>query len=67
MAVMVGAMGKVIGIDHVKELVDWSTKNLQKNNAPLLDEGRIRLVVGDGRQGFAGKAGIVFCFKLIVI
>ena len=55
MAIMVGTVGKVIGIDHVKELVDWSEKNLRKNNAILLDEGRIKLVVGDGRKGFEGK------------
>ncbi len=43
-ALMVGSGGKVVGIDHVKELVDWSEKNIRKNHAALLDSGNIKLV-----------------------
>ena len=50
---MVGPTGKVIGIDHIKELVDWSESNVKKSNAELLTSGNIKLVVGDGRQGYA--------------
>jgi len=52
-AKMVGPTGKVVGIDHIKELVDWSESNVKKNNADLLASGQVKLVVGDGRQGYA--------------
>ena len=52
-AKMVGPTGKVVGIDHIKELVDWSESNVKKNNADLLSSGQVKLVVGDGRQGYA--------------
>ncbi|XP_071501002.1 protein-L-isoaspartate(D-aspartate) O-methyltransferase-like [Diadema antillarum] len=51
MALMVGPTGKVVGIDHIQELVDKSRKNIEKDNPDLLRSGRIELVVGDGRQG----------------
>ena len=51
-AQMVGPQGKVVGIDHIKELVDWSESNVKKNHRDLLG-GRVKLVVGDGRQGYA--------------
>ena len=51
-AVMAGSNAKVIGIDHIQELVDWSEKNIRKNNSTLIDSGRIKLVVGDGHFGF---------------
>merc|ERR1712110_78297 len=35
-AKMVGNKGSVLGIDHVKELVDWSESNVQKNHGDLL-------------------------------
>ena len=50
---MVGPTGKVVGIDHIKELVDWSESNVKKNHGDLLSSGQIKLVVGDGRQGYA--------------
>ena len=49
---MVGPSGKVVGIDHIQQLVDWSTSNFQKNHKDLLDSGRVKLVVGDGRLGY---------------
>ena len=52
-AKMVGPTGKVVGIDHIKELVNWSESNVKKNNGDLLASGQIKLVVGDGRQGYA--------------
>lgn len=51
-AQMVGASGKVVGIDHIKELVDWSLSNVKKNHESLLTSGQVKLVVGDGRQGY---------------
>ncbi|NP_001394178.1 protein-L-isoaspartate(D-aspartate) O-methyltransferase isoform 14 [Mus musculus] len=53
---MVGNSGKVIGIDHIKELVDDSITNVKKDDPMLLSSGRVRLVVGDGRMGYAEEA-----------
>ena len=55
-AKMVGATGSVVGIDHIQELVDWSESNVKKNHADMLSSGLIKLVVGDGRQGYAQGA-----------
>ncbi|KAG8942697.1 hypothetical protein FRC03_002923 [Tulasnella sp. 419] len=48
--------GKVIGIDHIQELVDWSIGNLKKDGItvtpePKVDDG-VHMVCGDGRQGY---------------
>ncbi|PFX24705.1 Protein-L-isoaspartate(D-aspartate) O-methyltransferase [Stylophora pistillata] len=56
MAEMVGESGKVIGIDHIPELVEKSRKNIKQQNSDLLDSGRIVLVSGDGRKGYADDA-----------
>ncbi|KAL2792813.1 protein-L-isoaspartate(D-aspartate) O-methyltransferase isoform 3 [Daubentonia madagascariensis] len=53
---MVGGSGKVIGIDHIKELVDDSINNVRKDDPTLLSSGRVQLVVGDGRMGYAAEA-----------
>uniref|UniRef100_A0A3B4AII5 Protein-L-isoaspartate(D-aspartate) O-methyltransferase n=1 Tax=Periophthalmus magnuspinnatus TaxID=409849 RepID=A0A3B4AII5_9GOBI len=53
---MVGAKGKVIGIDHIKELVDDSINNVKKDDPSLLTSGRIKLEVGDGRMGCPEEA-----------
>uniref|UniRef100_A0A8C9AFV0 Protein-L-isoaspartate(D-aspartate) O-methyltransferase n=1 Tax=Prolemur simus TaxID=1328070 RepID=A0A8C9AFV0_PROSS len=52
----VGSSGKVIGIDHIKELVDDSINNVRKDDPTLLSSGRVQLVVGDGRMGYAAEA-----------
>lgn len=51
MAIMTGKTGKVVGIDHIPELVEMSRENIGKGNADLLEEKRVILVVGDGREG----------------
>ncbi|XP_065144432.2 l-isoaspartyl protein carboxyl methyltransferase, like [Paramisgurnus dabryanus] len=53
---MVGPSGKVVGIDHIDELVQSSIKNVQADDPELLASGRIKLVVGDGRLGFPDEA-----------
>ncbi|XP_007892615.1 protein-L-isoaspartate(D-aspartate) O-methyltransferase isoform X2 [Callorhinchus milii] len=53
---MVGPNGKVIGIDHIKELVDDSLKNVKKDDPTLLTSSRITLLVGDGRRGYPEDA-----------
>lgn len=51
-ALMVGERGRVVGIDHIPELIKWSDDNVRRSHANLLDSGRIKLVVGDGRKGY---------------
>lgn len=53
MAVMVGAEGGVVGIDHIQSLVDSSLSNMRRDGkSGLLDSGQVKMVVGDGRQGY---------------
>lgn len=52
MALMVGDTGRVVGIDHIPELVELSRKNINNDNPELLSSERIKLIVGDGRQGY---------------
>ncbi|XP_030637289.1 protein-L-isoaspartate(D-aspartate) O-methyltransferase isoform X3 [Chanos chanos] len=53
---MVGPKGKVIGIDHIKELVDDSVNNVKKDDPSLISSGRVKLIVGDGRMGHTEEA-----------
>ncbi|KAG8582947.1 hypothetical protein GDO81_008233 [Engystomops pustulosus] len=41
---MVGAKGRVVGIDHIKELVDDSVNNVKKDDPLLLSSGRVNLL-----------------------
>ena len=53
MAVMVGKTGTVVGIDHVRQLVESARVNIAKGNSDLFKpDGRLQLVTGDGRLGF---------------
>lgn len=43
---------RVIGIEHIKELADWSKDNLSKDGVKLgAVEGGVEIIHGDGRQG----------------
>jgi len=45
--------GTVIGIDHIPELVHFSVQNLRNDGlGAQIDSDRIKMVVGDGRQGY---------------
>ncbi|KAH0686931.1 hypothetical protein KY284_017484 [Solanum tuberosum] len=56
-ALMVGPQGRVVGVEHIPELVAWSIKNVEKSAAaPLLKEGSLSLHVGDGRKGWREHA-----------
>jgi len=54
MAVMVGETGSVVGIDHVPDLVEESKQNLRRDGKG--DLSQLRMVVGDGREGFKEAA-----------
>ena len=56
MATMVGPSGKVVGIDHIPELVDWSRANVERDGKqPLVDSGVLELHVKDGFGGCPEK------------
>eukprot|EP00002_Diphylleia_rotans_P011050 TRINITY_DN2192_c0_g1_i5.p1 TRINITY_DN2192_c0_g1~~TRINITY_DN2192_c0_g1_i5.p1 ORF type:complete len:223 (+),score=48.93 TRINITY_DN2192_c0_g1_i5:58-726(+) len=44
--------GHVVGIEHIPDLVSLSISNIRKSNASLLETDRIKIIVGDGRQGY---------------
>jgi protein-L-isoaspartate(D-aspartate) O-methyltransferase len=41
-----------VGIDHIPELVEMSVHNIEKDQPELLQSGQLRLLLGDGRQGY---------------
>ena len=47
--------GRVYGVEHIPELVDFSVANLQKDSATaaMLADGTITVSAGDGREGWA--------------
>ncbi|KIM37050.1 hypothetical protein M413DRAFT_448768 [Hebeloma cylindrosporum] len=50
---LVSPGGKVVGIDHIKELVDFSVDNLKADGkGEALQKGEIIMVAGDGRLGY---------------
>ncbi|XP_028293588.1 l-isoaspartyl protein carboxyl methyltransferase, like isoform X1 [Gouania willdenowi] len=49
---MTGTSGRVVGIEHINELVEMSIRNVQADDPELLSSGRIKLIVGDGRLGY---------------
>ncbi|THH12822.1 hypothetical protein EW146_g7334 [Bondarzewia mesenterica] len=45
--------GKVVGIEHIPQLVEWSIKNLGKDGLQhALDDNEIVMLAGDGRLGY---------------
>ncbi|ELU41760.1 PCMT domain-containing protein [Rhizoctonia solani AG-1 IA] len=54
--------GKVVGIDHISELVDWSADNLKRDGlGAYISNGAIKMVCGDGRLGYpsAGPYNVI--------
>lgn len=54
LANLVGTSGTVIGIDHEKPLVELAHTNMSKSEdgRRMLDSGRVKFVLGDGRKGW---------------
>lgn len=54
----VGSQGKAVGIDHIEEIVADSIKNVNKDkpSLALLESGQMKLIFGDGREGYAPEA-----------
>ncbi|KAF9269574.1 protein-L-isoaspartate O-methyltransferase [Marasmius fiardii PR-910] len=53
---LVSPGGKVVGIEHVDELVEWSKENLKKDGLGAeLESKSIQIITGDGRKGYANE------------
>ena len=50
-----GSEGRVIGVDHIQELVDLATANMRKSEEgkAMLSSGKVKFVKADGRKGWA--------------
>ena len=48
--------GLVVGIEHMEELYKLGKDNIKKHHSNLLVDGKIKLVLGDGRKGYKEKA-----------
>ena len=55
---LVGPGGRVVGVEHVGELVEWSRENLRKcpESARCLGSGTLAVHEGDGREGWERDA-----------
>jgi len=40
----VGPTGKAVGVEHIKELVNESIRNVKEDDPTLLSSGRVKLV-----------------------
>ncbi|XP_075723645.1 protein-L-isoaspartate (D-aspartate) O-methyltransferase isoform X6 [Rhipicephalus microplus] len=56
MGLMVGETGLAVGIDHIPELVNESIANIERDQPQLLKSKRVKLIVGDGREGYPEHA-----------
>ena len=56
MAYMVGSKGKIVGIEHMKELYELGKINISKSHKELLNTKNIELICGDGRLGYEKEA-----------
>ncbi|KAJ2162052.1 hypothetical protein GGF46_000927 [Coemansia sp. RSA 552] len=52
MAAMVGENGKVVGIDHIPELVESSQEVFDEHYPKWIESARVKVVAGDGRKGY---------------
>jgi protein-L-isoaspartate(D-aspartate) O-methyltransferase len=59
LAELVGEEGRVVGVEHIKELRDLGEANMRKSEdgRGFLERGRARFVLGDGRKGWVEKDG----------
>ena len=61
-------MGKVIGIDHITQLVEWSRNNLRNDGlGAALERGEIEMIVGDGRMGYPAEGESISSFSLTLV
>ena len=61
---LVSPGGKVVGIEHIPQLVDGSIANLKKDGlGSALETGELVILSGDGRLGYA-QEGVCVMFVL---
>ena len=53
---MMNGNGTVVGIEHIEELTNLGYTNLAKSHQEDLDNGKIKMVTGDGRKGYPDEA-----------
>jgi len=51
LARLVGSQGKIIGLEMLQQLIDFSSQNINNDDPNLLKYGTIELIVGDGWKG----------------
>jgi protein-L-isoaspartate(D-aspartate) O-methyltransferase len=56
LAEMMNYRGKVVGVEHIRELVERSVENISRCRADALRTGCVEIVEADGRSGFAKYA-----------
>lgn len=58
LASLVGTEGRVVGVDHIQELVDLAKRNTGKSpeGRDMLEKGQVAFVKGDGRKGWSDGA-----------
>ncbi|PNY24606.1 Uncharacterized protein TCAP_05469 [Tolypocladium capitatum] len=58
LAELVGERGLVVGLEHIRELRDLGEENMRKSEGgrTLLEGGRVKFRVGDGRLGLVEEA-----------
>lgn len=58
LANLVGSEGRVVGVDHIQELVDLATNNMSKSadGQEMLRTGQVVFVKADGRKGWKDGA-----------
>ena len=57
---LVSPGGKVVAIDHIPQLVDWSIENLKKDGlGHALETGEVVVLSGDGRHGYL-QEGVLY-------
>ncbi|KAJ3447862.1 protein-l-isoaspartate(d-aspartate) o-methyltransferase [Anaeramoeba flamelloides] len=56
MGVLVSKNGKVVGIEHIPELVEFGINNVKRGNPELIEKSIIKIIEGDGRLGFEENA-----------
>lgn len=66
MGLMVAPNGKAIGIDHIDELVEFSRKNIQKDQPQLLSSGVVELV-GNSKSDCNQIKQNHACYRLSII
>lgn len=63
-----GEKGRCVGIDHIKELVDSSIRNVRTDKPELLNSGRVKLVGKSCVKSSKKKTTLHFkCFLFIQV